>query len=133
MYRFKKIFNSIKSISRIKLLWVHMHEQTIGKTILSNYTQINNYHVIPINKKVLENSNLHLNHYCIRSLEWFTRVKMTRGDACTKGNVRNIEYYNRYDKESNKIIDTELKLKKQRRQPSRTIVFRNNINLFYLK
>jgi hypothetical protein len=36
---------------------------------------------------------------------------MTRGDACTKGNVRNIEYYNRYDKESNKIIDTELKLK----------------------
>jgi hypothetical protein len=119
--------------SRIKLLWVHMHEQTIGKTILSNYTQINNYHVIPINKKVLENSNLHLNHYCIRSLEWFTRVKMTRGDACTKGNVRNIEYYNRYDKESNKIIDTELKLKKQRRQPSRTIVFRNNINLFYLK
>ena len=46
-------------------------------------------------------------NFCIISLERFTRVKMTRGDACTKENIRNIEYYNRYDKESNKIIDTE--------------------------
>ena len=51
------------------------------------------------NKYIIENNNIKLNHYPIQSLEYFTKVKMTRGDVATyiSDNVRDMDYFNRYD------------------------------------
>jgi hypothetical protein len=73
-----------------------------------------NEHITPFKHKTeenLHNHNIHLNHYAIQSLHFFTNVKMTRGDANsnTSENVRNMEYFQKYD--HNDIIDEELKNK----------------------
>jgi hypothetical protein len=49
----------------------------------------------------IENELIHLNHYPIQSLEYFKKIKMTRGDAGYHGseNVRNMEYFQNYDKD----------------------------------
>ena len=65
----------------------------------------------PINEEVLKSSQLHLNHYAIRSLDWFTRIKMTRGAAdCALGERKKsrIQYFYKYDEVSNDIDDFEL-------------------------
>lgn len=64
-----------------------------------------------INEKILHSSNLHLNHYAIQSIDFFTKIKMTRGDVNYKNsnNVRNFEYFQKYD--HNDIVDDELKNK----------------------
>ena len=61
-----------------------------------------------INENILKKSFLNLNHYAIQSLDYFTRVKMTRNDAVHNKNVRNKEYFNRYDRNSNDKDDNEL-------------------------
>ena len=63
---------------------------------------------VEINEDIIENSALHLNHYAIQSLNWFMKVKATRGDNCSvsNDNVRNIEYFKEYD--FNDIEDNEL-------------------------
>ena len=69
---------------------------------------------IPCNEKILASQQLHLNHYAIRSLDWFKRVKMTRGSAASQGsaNVKSrISYFKEFDKCSNDIYDLELKKK----------------------
>jgi len=38
-----------------------------------------------------------LYHYCIQSWEWFTNVKMTRGDVNGYVNVRNQQYFNNWN------------------------------------
>ena len=45
------------------------------------------------------NNLIRLNHYPIQSLEFFTKVKMTRGDVHNDGteNVRDMNYFNRYN------------------------------------
>jgi hypothetical protein len=65
-----------------------------------------------INETILENSILHLNHYAIQSLEFFTKIKMTRTDAFSSStdSVRTEEYFQRYD--WNDICDKELTDKK---------------------
>lgn len=64
-----------------------------------------------ISEQILLNSNLHLNHYAIQSLEFFKSVKMTRGDNCNKSmdTIRNLNYFNAYDYKD--TIDNELKNK----------------------
>lgn len=52
-----------------------------------------------------------LNHYRIMSLEYFQKVKMTRGSPTYKNqdtNFRTLEYYNKYD-EGNTYTDEDLK------------------------
>jgi hypothetical protein len=67
--------------------------------------------VAPVNEYILENSYLHLNHYRIQSLHFFTQVKMTRGDARLEyyENRRTIDFFKKFD--NNDILDEELKLK----------------------
>lgn len=47
----------------------------------------------------LKSTLFQLNHYPIQSLDWFNRIKMTRGDANAQreDNVRNANYFARYD------------------------------------
>jgi hypothetical protein len=51
--------------------------------------------------------NIQLNHYAIQSKQFFTEVKMSRGAADMKENVRNMEYFHRYDYKD--IKDTKLR------------------------
>jgi hypothetical protein len=51
----------------------------------------------------LDDSPIHLNHYAIQSKNWFTMVKMKRGDPYRTKNARNDDYFKMYD-----IIDNEI-------------------------
>lgn len=50
-------------------------------------------------RTVSDNHNFHLFHYPIQSLEFFEKVKMTRGDAVSakSDSVRNMDYFRQYD------------------------------------
>jgi hypothetical protein len=96
-----------------KLIDLGIHHSTVrsGLTIQSNNV-ITQVPFVETNEIILNTLNLHLNHYVVRSFDWFSRIKMTRGDVNTakSDNVRNINYYNAYD--INDIDDLELKNKK---------------------
>jgi hypothetical protein len=64
---------------------------------------------IDIERKTVENVLIQLNHYPIQSLDFFQKVKMTRGDAYTEysDNVRDLTYFNNYD--TNEYCDEKLK------------------------
>ena len=64
-----------------------------------------------ISEDFLKNSNLHINHYQIQSVEFFQKIKMTRGDAdnIKNNNFRTMDHFKKCDRNTNQIIDTELK------------------------
>ena len=57
-------------------------------------------------ENMLSKSPLHLNHYAIQSKDWFFNIKMTRGDVYHSSNIRNLDYFKKYD--NNDINDDEL-------------------------
>lgn len=67
-------------------------------------------HDVNNSKIIIENDKIKLNHYPIQSLEFFTKVKMTRGDNTHPmyDKTRNMNYFHNYDKNSI-FKDTELK------------------------
>lgn len=78
----------------------------ISEIITHNY---DNKSLFCDEKCMMESDNLNLNHYPIQSWEWFSQIKMTRGDVYnTKWDgVRTKKYFEDYD--FNEIEDTELK------------------------
>ena len=104
-----------KCIVRTKYLLnigIH-HSETSNNKYMTSYVSQNNHintnkDFVEINEDIIENSALHLNHYAIQSLNWFMKVKATRGDinSSKSENVRNIEYFKEYD--INDIEDNEL-------------------------
>jgi len=72
--------NSIQHTSQI---WVH--------SLLN--------HSIPPHRQLNDNINIRLNHYQVQSLEFFQKIKMTRGDVdhIEKNNIRDMEYFKRND------------------------------------
>lgn len=105
------IFTETKSIVRgsaLKHIGIHIHTDT--QKYLSNGTTLDTTFQI-IHEKLLKDSCLHLNHYRIQSFDWFSKVKMTRGDCFGKigDNVRNKKYFEMHD--YNDIVDNELKHK----------------------
>jgi len=50
-------------------------------------------------REIVVNDKIHLNHYAIQSYEFFTKVKMQRGDVNTElsDNVRTLEYFDKYN------------------------------------
>jgi len=52
-----------------------------------------------MNNKIIVNDKIRLNHYPIQSLDFFTKVKMTRGDATSTvvDNIRDMNYFNNYN------------------------------------
>jgi hypothetical protein len=103
-----------KSIIRSNTLLqfnIHNHTYSKGYSIMSNNVPINKYApYIPISEEILQSSYLHINHYIIRSLEWFSRIKMIRGaaDLERNENIRNLDFYKKVDSTSNDIDDLEL-------------------------
>jgi len=65
-----------------------------------------------ISEDILKQSNLHLNHYQIQSVEFFQKIKMTRGDVSKKSSntLRDMNYFRKYD--INVFDDDELSKKK---------------------
>lgn len=106
-----------KSIVRTKYLKkIGIHEHYINRGIYyNNIKNTKNYirDFVESNENILNNSYLHCNHYCIQSLDWFMRIKVTRGDATDKAHhhIRNMEYFKKYDTECNNKLDIELTLK----------------------
>jgi hypothetical protein len=54
---------------------------------------------INVERRRIGNNLIQLNHYPIQSLEFFEKVKMTRGDVCTSTSdkVRDMKYFQDYD------------------------------------
>ena len=50
-------------------------------------------------RAISDNNMFQLNHYMIQSLEYFTKIKMTRGDAGSQmeDKTRSIDYFNHFD------------------------------------
>ena len=76
----KYIFKT-NSISNTDHIWIH-HLENVDNT----YT-------------ITDNEQIHLNHYPIQSLEFFQKVKMTRGaaDVPWSENVRDMSYFHNFD------------------------------------
>lgn len=107
-----------KSFIRTKTLksfGIHISKTNCGKTIQPNNEYVCTGEFIPISEKILDDSYLHLNHYAIRSLDWFKRVKMARGSAASDISEKkksSLKYFFSFDRLSNKKDDVELKNKK---------------------
>jgi len=110
-----KHYTNVKCIAKtddlIKLN-THVHEMKNKNYICSNGKKniVHNLYC-EISEAILNDSYLHLNHYAIQSLDWFKRVKMTRGDVSTKesDSIRGLNYFYEYDR--NGRADEELKNK----------------------
>jgi len=114
-------FTYTKCIAKTKyLLKLEIHSQKMIPEFDNYYNFITPFHkkniniihkntsFCIINEYILKKSFLNLNHYAIQSLDYFTRVKMTRNDAFYYKNIRNKEYFNKYDNNSNDKDDNEL-------------------------
>lgn len=71
---------------------------------------------IDVTDELLRDSVFEMNHYVIQSLDWFRRVKMTRGSSNFDSNHRNEEYFKEFDYKD--VYDNELWAKKQRMDPT---------------
>ena len=108
-------FSFNKSIVRTRALQAfdihgHVLYQNTGKTVSSYLGKTGaekrffdaSYGFSLVSEYVLKNSALNLNHYAIQSLDWFMRVKATRGDGCSADadNVRDLSYFQSFDENS---------------------------------
>lgn len=69
-----------------------------------------------------ESADLHLNHYHIQSLHFWTKIKMKRGDADNPGwdNLRSLQDFEKND--INIVLDNELSEKKKLKKPDFLII-----------
>jgi len=84
---------------RMKELWSET-KYIFKPSIIDNSSRICIHNLIDINvkRKRIANKLIQLNHYPIQSLEFFQKVKMTRGCATRNVNVRDLNYFKSYDK-----------------------------------
>jgi len=95
----------------------HTNSKYIFKPyIIKNSSSIWIHHLINVklNKTRIRIANnlIRLNHYPIQSIEFFTKVKMTRGDVVNHlvENVRDMNYFNAYNINANFCDETLKKL-----------------------
>lgn len=106
-------FNLVKSLQRtaaVERFDVHRSSMASGRAIQSNGEEMVDGPFAPMNETTLMASQLHLNHYAIRSWDWFSRIKVTRGDGISSSaeNARSREYYDAFDSVSSDVHDFEL-------------------------
>lgn len=80
----------------------------IVNTKLVNKLDVHSHNDNPSLKSIYQPDELELNHYAIMSKEYFTKVKMTRGDVANGdlNTFRDMSYFKKYD--HNEVIDDEL-------------------------
>jgi len=113
---------SIVRTSSVVSFQIHGHRMKPGSVSRRSNNQVcpsDNW--LLTTEDILKSESLHLNHYAIQSLEFFTKIKMTRGSASTAchDNVRNVSYFHRYD--SSPLVDNELSMKKKSNRTSRVV------------
>jgi len=76
------------SIKNSAYVWIHYLINPANGTMINNHSKVR-----------IANKLIKLNHYPIQSLEFFQKVKMTRGAADTiqSNNVRDMNYFKSYD------------------------------------
>lgn len=85
---------------------VDHYTKYIFKTKLVDYKDVSKIEIHNLadnnikNRTRVTNKLIRLNHYPIQSMEFFTKVKMTRGDCNTilHDETRNMDYFNKYNK-----------------------------------
>lgn len=80
------------SIKHTSMIWIHGLVTPGTNVVIKDHSN-------PRVKILLEHEFIHLNHYPIQSLEFFQKVKMTRGSAnvAAHDKVRDMGYFRRYD------------------------------------
>lgn len=115
--QYNSTLNNVKTIVRSKHLvsfTVHMHicDKNSYQITTDNkyFIKTDNHLLLPISENILKESNLHINHYQIQSIEFFKKIKMTRGDATEnkKNNMRDMNYFKKHD--NNELLDDELNI-----------------------
>lgn len=101
----------IKTISRtaaLQHLWPHHSRLSHGHCIRPDGSEARQEAAgwMASTEASLQREALHLNHYAVRSREFFERVKATRGDVYSRDNVRDDAYFARFD--HNELRDDEL-------------------------
>ena len=101
----------IKTISRsaaLQHLWPHHSRLSHGRCIRPDGSEARQETPgwMTSSEASLQREALHLNHYAVRSREFFERVKATRGDVYSQANVRDDAYFARFD--HNDLRDVEL-------------------------
>ena len=117
IYNNCKLING-KCITRTKnLIKICIHQSFTDNNgfIITSDRKVKEYHdnnFIYTSENILNNSCLHLNHYTIQSWDFFSKIKMSRGDATSSSsdNIRNTNYFEAYD--LNNLLDDELHNKK---------------------
>jgi hypothetical protein len=114
----REIFTYTKCIIKTKFLLkfdIHQHIMIPLFNNMFNFIMPNNKNNIhenrtfcEINENILNSSFLNLNHYCIQSLDFYLKVKITRDDAVYNINERNIKLFYKYDNNCNEKEDYEL-------------------------
>ncbi len=87
---------------REPLLHSHLYRKYICRTAIIKNRRSLRIHAVTgarSERTVSDNEQFHLNHYPIQSLEYFQKIKMTRGDVIKISNdlVRDMKYFQRYD------------------------------------
>ncbi|MCP9928009.1 glycosyltransferase family 2 protein [Cyanobium sp. CH-040] len=98
-----------KTISRTREVLkidVHRHYYHGGRLIRSCGTSVDLNPFLDHDEERLTQEALHLNHYCVRSREFFEKVKMTRGNVFSANHVYLENYFLARDR--NEIRDAEL-------------------------
>jgi hypothetical protein len=98
---------------RESFVWRGENPTEIGKSVVS-FELLNNFSIHDHSvsgKKSNCPRGVQLNHYPIQSWEYFSRVKMTRGDVADKDyeTYRNADYFKNYDRAFNGTKDNLLK------------------------
>lgn len=101
----------IKTISRtaaLQHLWPHHSRLSHGHCIRPDGSEALQETAgwMACSEESLQREALQLNHYAVRSREFFQRVKATRGDVYSQANVRDDAYFARFD--HNELRDDEL-------------------------
>ena len=124
LYRRKAPFNAFtKLICRSKALdQIGIHSSglkdgfiTVGPLLnrIDNVS-VSDFFTIDVTEDLIKDSVFEMNHYMIQSLDWFRRVKMTRGSSNFSSNHRNEDYFKEWD--YNDVLDLDLSVKKQNKQ-----------------
>jgi hypothetical protein len=98
---------------RKSIVWrdKNFHELTkyiVKPNKIKNFDDIYIHKINNMDNSIIVNDKIRLNHYPIQSLDFFTKVKMTRGgNSPITENVRDINYFNKYN-ENMIYKDTDL-------------------------
>jgi hypothetical protein len=101
----------ITRTKKLKKIDVHKSRTNANGLIITsdgNVKEHDDNNFVYTSEEMLKDSCLHLNHYAIQSWEFFSKIKMTRGDSSSSSSdhIRNKKYFDDYD--NNIVLDDEL-------------------------